>query len=177
MGLSSFKHLRHATGLSQEGFAKLIDYGTDGVRSLEQGKYDVAPRVARSAFVATGVMPVSLEIRDSLQPEAQAWDRTPYTPKHFEAWQQLLKGDLLAGVEGGAPLNRFLAVFGSALSAANKSGKLGRVQALLALALFDALFEEDLQGAARTQARDDGHGADFDALARIAGRIEPLQET
>jgi transcriptional regulator with XRE-family HTH domain len=178
MGAKAFCHLRHATGLSQPAFAKLIGVGVDTVRSIEQERVSVSSRVARSAFIETGVLPISLEAcGETLYPEAVAWDRAPYTPSHFEAWKRICAGDLLAGVDGGIPaLDRYLNVIKSALCAAGSEYKLGRVQAVLALALFEALFDEELQHSARTRAYVDGRGIDFDVLAKIAGRIERGEE-
>ncbi len=174
MGTPSFKHVRTATGLSQADFAKLIDLGLDSVRSVEQGKLSISERIARRVFVATGALPSHLVLTSS--EEAQAWDRTSYTSQHFEAWQRITSGDLLAGINGGVGLSRFHSVLGAMLTAASIGGKLGRFQAALTLAAFDILFSEGIQMAARNIAHREQIGADFDLLATIAGRIEPKQK-
>lgn len=170
MAAQSLKHLRHSTGLSQEKFAALFGHSVDTVRALEQGRCDVSENVARSAFIATGAIPALLKLPDSLQPEALAWDRSPYTPDHFAAWQRLTSGDLLRTL-GGTDDQRFVAVIAAFLDAAKAAGKLGTFQALLALALHDAAFDLEIQGAARSLAHQRGHAAAFDFLASIAGRI------
>ena len=170
MGAQSLRHLRHSTGLSQSAFASLIDVSVDTVRALEQGRFEVSENVARSAFVATGAIPALLKLPCSLYPEALAWDRTPYTPDHFTAWQRLTSGDLLRTL-GGTDDHRFPAVVAAFFDSAKAAGKLGTFQALLALALHDAAFDLQTQGAARSLAHERGHGATFDFLASIAGRL------
>jgi DNA-binding XRE family transcriptional regulator len=169
MSKEAVLQIRQAAGLTQEAFAKLLDMRVDAIRALEQGKYDVSTKVARTIFLATGALPSELENPDSAQ--AVAWDRTPYTAEHFTAWTRITAGDLLAGVEGGPAMTRFFDVLRSILCAAGAENKLGKLQAEITLDVFAAIFREGLDRAARDQAHERGHGSDFDALARIAGRM------
>jgi transcriptional regulator with XRE-family HTH domain len=170
MGATSLRHLRHSSGLSQAKFSDLLGLSVDHVRALEQGRFEVSDNVARAAFVATGAIPALLKLPDSLYPEALAWDRTPYTPDHFAAWQRLTSGDLLRTL-GGTDDQRFPAIVAAFFDAAKATGKLGTFQALLALALHDAAFDLGTQGATRALAHERGHGAAFDFLAGVAGRL------
>lgn len=173
MGAASFRHLRHAAGLSQPAFAKLLNCSADTIASVEQGRLGVSERLARSAFVACGCIPAMLVAGDSLYPEAIAWDRLPYTPRHFTAWRAMIGRDLLATVRGGGEAARFTAVVGVLLAAAREAGRLGEVQAALTLDLFEMAFDLGLHVEARDMAHRSGCGEDFDFLASVAGRIEP----
>lgn len=170
MGAQALRHLRHSTGLSQAKFADLLGIAVDSIRALEQGRFEVSDNVARAAFVATGAIPALLKLPCSLNPDALAWDRSPYTPDHFAAWKRLTSGDLLRTL-GGTDDQRFPAIVAAFFDSAKAAGKLGTFQALLALALHDAAFDLEIHGAARALAHDRGNGAAFDFLASIAGRI------
>lgn len=170
MGAKAFTHLRHAAGCTQPAFAALLGVGLETVRSIEQDRCDISENVARAAFIATGAIPALLKLPDTLQPEATAWTREAYTPEHFAAWKRLTSGDLLRTL-GGTDDARFPAVVSAFFDAARAAGRLGTFQALIALALHDAAFDLELQGAARSLAHERGHGDAFDFLARIAGRL------
>lgn len=170
MAQQAFRHVRHCTGLSQADFAHLIDVSPQTVQAIEQGRCEISDNVARAVFCATGAIPALLKLPCSLYPEALAWDRSPYTPEHFAAWKALTAGDLMRTL-GGTDEQRFPAVVAAFFDAAKAKGKLGTFQALLALALHDAAFDLETHGAARALAHERGHGAAFDFLASIAGRI------
>lgn len=172
MAAKSFAHLRHSTGLSQTAFAELIGFSVHSIQSIEQGRVDVSENVARAAFRATGAIPVFLTMPDSISLTAQAWTREPYSPDHFKAWQGLLAGDILRTL-GGNDDQRFPAVIAAFMDAAKESGRLGAMQAAVAMFINELAFELDFAADARALAHKRGHGAAFDFLASVAGRINP----
>ena len=170
----SFKHVRTATGLSQAAFAELISVCSDTVSSIEQGRVGISSKVARRVFIATGALPIYLEMADS-EGRAYAWTRELYTADHFTTWKEITKGDLLTSIRGGTITSRFHNVMECLMGAAKAHDSLGKFQAALALAAFDIAFDQDFSGSARFIAQSNGVGKDFDFLASIGGRIEPKQ--
>lgn len=155
--------LRREIELSQTRLAERMACSFDAVRSIETGRLPLTVAMTRKVFLATGAVIDGDEVKN-LAGE-------PYTKADFAEWIERGAVDLLTGETVSSP--RFLALIGCAMVAARHGDALGRVQARLVAALFDAVFAEGIQNDFRRIANDRGPQLqdDFKTAARLAGRL------
>jgi transcriptional regulator with XRE-family HTH domain len=166
MSSASLRHLRHCTALPQDGFADLLGVSVGTIQAVEQGRLPVSENVARRAFLETGAIPASLTANDTEEAAPLAWSGEAYAPRNFANWQRLARNDLLGGT--GHLFDLLPAFYDAALS----SGKLGKFQASMALAMHDAAEALGITADVRELAVRYGVADLHTASARIAGRAE-----